>query len=91
MSQPAAMFVAAYNRVDQTNTYGAKQYFLGVRDAMEAIFRACHGVTEGDSYAVAMSVLSQMDPSDRDALLHEAERLWMDRRRASIAETVKVM
>lgn len=91
MSQTAAMFVAAYNRVDETTTFGARQYYMGVRDAMEAIFRACHAIDADDSYAAAREVLASLPYDEREALLSECERIWSERRSASIAKTLTAM
>lgn len=87
--QAAALFVTACGCAEEASTYGARQYFLGVRDSWEAIFRATSDVPDdGDPYRHAVIVLAGLGPEDRDEVLGNAQRLLRERRKETISDTV---
>jgi hypothetical protein len=92
MTQAAALLVTTQQFVDNARTQAATSYYLGMRDAFEAVFRACHGVDDdADAMSAAQHVLAQMGPAERDELMSVSHDTLRMRRAATVAETVRVV
>lgn len=90
MSQAAALFVTAQQYVDDATTYGARSYYLGMRDAFEAVYRACHSLDDDmtDVMPSARWLLAEMDETDRVTLITSAEAVLRARRAETVAKTM---
>jgi hypothetical protein len=92
MSQVAALLVVSHELADGAVTKAAASYYLGMRDAFEAVFRACHKVAdEQDTMAVALHVLDAMDRAEREALMDNCYITIKDRRTETVAETLSAV
>lgn len=86
MSQAAALFVVASAYADSSDTHGARHYYLGMRDAFEAVMRGCHSVPgDVNSMVYATGLLSNMDETARNEVLRDCKQILRARRRESIA------
>lgn len=91
MSQAAALYMTAEENARNSTTACARSYFLGQRDAFEAIFRAAFGLEGDDVAAVARDVLAALPREERDGLMDSAREVLRARRRATREETLKVV
>lgn len=84
--QAAAMYVAASELADESATFGARHYFLGVRDAFELVFRFRANVDASqDAMTVACQTLGDMPDHAAYAILQDIKST-MKRRRGSTTE-----
>lgn len=73
----AATYVAAGELAQESLTFAARHYFLGVRDAMEMVFRcqANIGDTSADAWGIACEVLDDMPESEVCVMLNDIKSL----------------
>lgn len=95
MSTAAALLVSAQDTLDECNTNAATHYWMGVRDALDAVFRGlqeCAGVEVGDDAILeARLVLAQMDAGERGKLMACCRECLRARRAESIRGTVAAL
>jgi len=88
MSSAAALLIASHKAVQDAHTYGATEYFKGMRDMASAVFRAVHGcsyeMSLEETLVEAVSSLEELDEAERVTLVTAA----MDCLRVSRANTV---
>lgn len=87
--QSAALFITAVECAENASTFAAQQYMLGLRDAFEAVFRACHDIEgDQDAYVVARAMLGELSDLERVDLLTRAQSLVYTRRRTTVEATM---
>jgi hypothetical protein len=92
MSQTAALYVVASQEAEAASTSCAHHYYLGVRDAFDAVLRGCYDVAvDVDTWQFAEGLLADLDDDARDAVLSDSRRVLATRRRTTVAETVAVI
>jgi hypothetical protein len=92
MSQTAALLVVSHELANGAVTKAASSYYLGMRDAFEAVFRACHGVQDDqDTMVVALHVLGMMGRDEREALMDNCYNTIKNRRTETVAETLSAV
>lgn len=92
MSQAAALYVVASAYADSSDTHGARHYYLGMRDAFEAVMRGCHDVPcDVNSMVYATGLLADMDVDKRNTVLRDCKHILRARRRESIASWTAVI
>lgn len=92
MSQVAALYVTAHEAADQASTACARHYYLGLRDAFDALLRSSGEIdTETPTIVFARGILADLPPGARDAVLAASARVITARRQATRGEIVSVV
>lgn len=83
----AALYITAVECAENAASFGQRQYMFGVRDAFEAVFRACYDVPGYvDAYTVARLRLELLSEQERVDLLTAASSIVYARRTETIVE-----
>lgn len=96
MPTSAALLLCAQERYDDAATFAASQYWMGVRDAFESVFRGLHELRTGEevgdnAVACARRVLDQLDQQAVAQLMTESMACLRAKRAFSLDERIKLV
>jgi hypothetical protein len=84
--------VTAASCAESASTHGARHYYIGMRDAFDALLRGLHDVPSDVPTSVyANGLLADLEEEARNNLLATTKQTMKGRRRESLASTVAVI